>query len=393
MTEMFEFLLPDLGEGVAEGEVTQWFVSPGDRVARDEPLVEVLTDKAQVEIPSPVAGEVVSLNAEPGEVVPVGSVLVVIAPDGAGAAGGDAADRQRPADEEPAPASGSGSGETASPAATEQRPRPGAGGSDRGVQALPAVRRLAETLGVDLAAVTGTGARGAITEEDVRAAAGAGGGTPEVEPSVAEGEPLTGTRRMVAEHLTRAAEVPTVTNVSDADLTAVREAGAPPTAMTAWACVRALAEHPELNAWYDGERLVRHERIDLGIATQTDQGLVVPVIRGAEAMDLGELTAQIEEVTGAARERRASPEMLRGSTFTVTSAGRLAGLFATPLLNVPEVAILGLYRIEPRPVVRDGEVVVREMANLSITFDHRVLDGHDAARFLARVIELLETGP
>jgi pyruvate/2-oxoglutarate dehydrogenase complex dihydrolipoamide acyltransferase (E2) component len=328
---IYRFALPDLGEGVAEGEILRWLVGTGQQVAEDDPLLEVETDKAGVEIPSPVAGSVLAVHGEPGDVVAVGTVLVEIdVPD--------------------------------APAAAEPR-------------ATPGVRRLARELGVDLAAVKGTGPGGRITEDDVR------GGTSPAQPS---------TRRTIARRLTEAAAVPTVTNVDACDFEAVQAAGVSPLVAVARACVLALADHPALNAWNPGGP---QDAVHLGITTQTDRGLVVPVVRDAHTLDLDALATAITDRTTAARDGHATPADLRGSTFTITSAGRQAGLFATPLLNLPEVAILGLYRIEPRPAVRDDEIVVRHKANLSITFDHRALDGLHAAAFLAHVIELLEDWP
>jgi pyruvate/2-oxoglutarate dehydrogenase complex dihydrolipoamide acyltransferase (E2) component len=354
---MYQFKLPDLGEGIAEGEVVEWLVGEGESVEADQPLLEVVTDKATVEIPSPVSGTVSAIRVEAGGTVPVGTVLIEI--------------------------------DTGSTTAAP----PSAPAGERGdVLALPAVRRLARRLAVDLATVTPTGPGGRITEEDVRAAAPAeAGSAAAAPPTEADGVPLRGVRRHIARHLTAASTVPSVTNVDEADFSAVHVAGVPPIVAVASACVRALEQHPQLNQWLvDGERLVSHRQVHLGIATQTDAGLVVPVVREAHRLSVEKLQAEITRVAEAARAGALSADQLRGSTFTITSAGRLAGLFATPLLNVPEVAILGLYRIADRPVVRDGEIVARPVGNVSITFDHRALDGRDAAEFLARVVELLE---
>lgn len=326
---IYRVTLPDLGEGIAEGEIQRWMVSAGQQIAEDDPLLEVETDKASVEIPSPVAGTVMAVNGAPGDVVPVGTILVEI----------DVPDTSAP-------------------------PEP---------RATPGVRRLARELGVDLDRISGTGPGGRITEDDVRR-----GVAPSAPPS---------SRRTIARRLTEAAAVPAVTNVDAADFEAVRAADVPPLVAVARACVVALADHPLLNAWNPGGP---QGVVHLGIATQTDRGLVVPVVRDAGTLDLGALAAAIAARTSAARDGHATPADLRGSTFTISSAGRQAGLFSTPLLNLPEVAILGLYRIEPRPAVRDGQVVIRHQANLSITFDHRALDGLHAAAFLGRVIELLE---
>lgn len=359
--------LPDLGEGVVEGEIVRWLVAPGDEVDEDTLLVEVLTDKASVEIPSPVAGRVVATYGEPGTVVSVGTALVEIETADEPAADVDASDAERPAAGEPVGAPG-------------EAPRSAT------ALALPAVRRLARELGVDLGTVRGSGPDGRITEEDVRAAAAEGAAA-----GARAGTPLTGVRRTIARRLSEAAAVPTVTAVDAADFTDVRAAGIGLLAATAHACVLALKERPALNAWFRDERVIRHDDIHLGIATETSDGLVVPVVRDADERSLADLAHTIDELASAAREGRLGPSEMRGSTITITSAGRLAGEFATPLLNLPEVAIVGLYRVGPRPVVRDGEVVVREVGNLSITFDHRAADGRDAARLMARIVELIET--
>jgi pyruvate/2-oxoglutarate dehydrogenase complex dihydrolipoamide acyltransferase (E2) component len=355
---MYQFRLPDLGEGITEGEVVEWLVQEGHAVDNDQPLVEVITDKATVEIPSPVSGTVSAIRVPAGVTVPVGTVLIEIDT-------GVDARRHEP--------------ETA---------------QHSEVLALPAVRRLARELGVDLSTVTPSGPGGRTTDEDVRRAASGKAATEVPAAAAADGVPLRGVRREIARRLRTAVAVPTVTNVDAADFSAVHAAGISPLVATSHACIKALVEHPHMNQWLvEGERLVSHDRVHLGIATQTEAGLVVPVIHDADRMSIKELAASITRVAEAARTGALAPDQLRGSTFTITSAGRLAGMFATPLLNIPEVAIAGLYRIEDRAVVRDGEIVARPVANLSITFDHRALDGRDAAEFLARVIELIQTWP
>jgi pyruvate/2-oxoglutarate dehydrogenase complex dihydrolipoamide acyltransferase (E2) component len=337
----FEFKLPDLGEGLTEGEIARWLVTEGQEIAEDDPLVEIQTDKTTVEIPSPAAGVVSRILAAEGEVVPVGSVIVVIGADGA-----------------------------AEPAA----PPP------EKVRATPLVRRLAQELGVDLDGVAGTGPQGRITEEDVRGAAA---------PREGRREPLRGVRRQIAEHLTRAhREIPAVTWVEECDFSGVDLDLLVPTVLRATAL--SLKEFPELNARLEGDEIVYLDRYDLGVAVQTDQGLVVPVVRGCDERPVDELAADVERLADEARAGKLAPEDLRGSTFTVTSAGKLAGLVVTPLINHPEVGILGVHRIGPRPVVRDGEVVVRQMGNVSVTFDHRVVDGARAAEFALAVIRRLE---
>jgi pyruvate/2-oxoglutarate dehydrogenase complex dihydrolipoamide acyltransferase (E2) component len=339
----YEFKLPDLGEGVREGEIARWLVEVGQEVAEDEPLVEIQTDKTTVEIPSPAAGTVGQILVGEGEVVPVGTPLVLIGSDAVA----------------PAP---------------------------KKVQATPLVRKLATELGVELEAVRGTGSGGRVTEDDVRGAAPAREGE--------RREPLRGVRRQIAEHLTRAhREVPAVTVVEECDFTELAGSRGERSylAYLVQAAVAGLGEFPELNATFAGSEIVYWERYDIGIAVQTEQGLVVPVLRGAEERSLEELDAEAERLAAGAREGTLEADDLRGSTFTVTSAGRLGGLFATPLVNHPEVAILGLHRIGPKAVVREGEIVAREVGWLSCTFDHRVVDGARASEFLLGVIARLES--
>jgi pyruvate/2-oxoglutarate dehydrogenase complex dihydrolipoamide acyltransferase (E2) component len=338
----YEFKLPDLGEGVREGEIARWLVEVGQEIAEDDPLVEIQTDKTTVEIPSPAGGRVGEILVAEGEVVPVGTLLVVIG-DGAVAPGPQKA------------------------------------------QVTPHVRRIAAELGVELETVKGTGPGGRITEGDVRSAAPAREGE--------RREPLRGTRRQIAEHLTRAhREVPAVTVVEECDFTEL-EAKRGERSYLAYlieAAVAGLKEIPELNATLAGEEIVFWERYDIGVAVQTEEGLVVPVLRAADQKSLPELDTEALRLAEGARGGKLKPEEMRGSTFTVTSAGRLGGLFATPLLNHPEVGILGLHRIGPRATVRDGQIVVREIGWLSCTFDHRVVDGARASEFLLAVISRLE---
>jgi pyruvate dehydrogenase E2 component (dihydrolipoamide acetyltransferase) len=366
----YEFKLPDLGEGVAEGEIARWLVEVGQVIDEDDPLVEVQTDKTTVEIPSPAGGTIARILVPEGELVPVGTPLVVIG-DGEVAA---AAAEEPAATEAPAP--------TATPAAAPER-----------VQATPLVRRIAAELGVELGALAGTGPGGRITEEDVRRfSALSGGQTPGRGPE--RRVPLRGVRRTIAQRLTTAhREVPAVTVVEECDFTALAAARGERSYLpyVLEAVVAALKEFPELNATLAGDEIVFWERYDLGVAVQTDEGLVVPVIHAADAKSLDELESEARRLADGARAGTLRPEELRGSTFTVTSAGKLGGLFATPLVNHPEVGILGLHRIGPRPAVVDGEVVVREIGWLACTFDHRVVDGARASAFLLDVIGRLES--
>jgi len=352
----YEFKLPDLGEGLTEGEIARWLVSEGQEVAEDDPLVEIQTDKTTVEIPSPAAGKIARILVAEGEVAAVGTVLVVIGEDGA----------------EP------------SPAATQAQAQGQTLGVETGrVRATPLVRRMADELGVDLATVEATGPQGRVTEEDVRrAAAGA-------EPEEGRREPLRGVRRLVAEHMARAhREVPPVTWVEECDFGAVELKRVVPTTLKAVA--ESLQEFPELNARLEGDAIVYLARYDLGVAVQTEQGLVVPVVRGCDEKSLDELEAEVMRLADAARAGKLKPEELRGSTFTVTSAGKLGGLLTTPIVNHPEVAILSIGRIAERPVVRDGEIQARPVGTIAVTFDHRVIDGARAAEFGLAVIDRLQ---
>jgi len=347
VTVAYEFKLPDLGEGLTEGEIARWLVTEGQNVAEDDPLVEIQTDKTTVEIPSPAAGTVTSILVEEGKVVPVGTVLVVIGgePDG-----------------------------KSSPAAPATAPQPQKG------RATPLVRKIAEQLGIDVDTVAGTGPQGRVTEEDVRAAAGSCEG---------RREPLRGVRRVIAEHMARAhREVPAVTWVEECDFSGLDLKQLVPTVLKA--CAEGLQEFPELNARLERDEIVFLDRYDLGVAVQTDGGLVVPVVRDCDTRSMEELAADVARLAESARAGSLEPEELRGSTFTVTSAGKLGGLMQTPIVNYPEVAILSIGRIGPRPVVRDGQVAAAETGYVSLTFDHRVVDGARAAEFGLAVIRRLE---
>jgi pyruvate dehydrogenase E2 component (dihydrolipoamide acetyltransferase) len=343
----YELKLPDLGEGLTEGEVARWLVREGQEVAEDDPLVEIQTDKTTVEIPSPAAGKVTQILVEEGKVVPVGTVLVVIGGDGA-----------------------------ATPAPTPATETPRQGRS----KATPLVRRIAQELGVDLDSLRGTGPQGRVTEDDVRAAAS---------PREGRREPLRGVRRLIAEHMARAhREVPAVTWVEECDFSNVDLEQL--VATTLKACAEALKEFPELNARLEDDEIVYLDRYDLGVAVQTEQGLVVPVVRECDTRPVDELQREVERLAEAARSGSLQPEELRGSTFTVTSAGKLAGLLQTPIVNHPEVAILSIGRIAERPAVRDGAIVAAPVGYVSVTFDHRVIDGARAAEFGLAVIRRLE---
>ena len=367
----YEFKLPDLGEGLTEGEIARWLVEEGQEIAEDEPLVEIATDKTTVEIPSPAGGKVSRILVAEGDVVPVGTVLVVIGGDGS-TGPVQVSDTETRPERDAAPIS---------PADIQR------------VRATPLVRKVAQELGIDLAAVTGSGPHGRITEDDVRAAADSSGpvqvsdtGTGPEGARVA----LRGVRRQMFEHLARAhREIPAVTWVEECDFSNVDLKRLVPLVLHAVAA--SLREFPELNSRVEENELVLLDRYDIGIAVQTEQGLVVPVVHGSDKLSLDELDAEVRRLAEAAHAGTLKPEELRGGTFTVTSAGKAAGLFVTPLVNHPEVAILGIHRIEDRAVVRDGEVVVRRMGNVSVTFDHRVVDGKRAADFGLALIARLES--
>jgi len=338
----YEFKLPDLGEGLTEGEIARWLVAEGQEIAEDDPLVEIATDKTTVEIPSPAAGTVSRILVHEGDVVPVGTVLVVI-----------------------------GNGDHP---VSDTKPVSGTR-----VRTTPLVRRLAQELGVDLDSLAGTGPQGRITEQDVRAAAA---------PTEGRREPIRGIKRQMFEHLTKAHQVPTITWVEECDFTGVDLKMLVPLVLKASAA--SLQEFPELNARVEGGDLVYLDRYDIGVAVQTEQGLVVPVVRDCDSRSLEELDADVRRLAESAHAGTLTPEELRGGTFTITSAGRSAGLLTTTLLNDPEVAILGVHRIQDRAVVHDGDVVVRRMGNVSVTFDHRIIDGKRAADFGLAVIERLQ---
>ena len=370
----YEFKLPDLGEGLTEGEIARWLVAEGQEIAEDDPLVEIQTDKTTVEIPSPAAGVVSRILVEEGKVVPVGTVLVVI--------GGDRAAPERAEEDQP----------RADPAlqqklasGSEPQTQTRLGGTPR---ATPLVKKIAKEGGVDLASVTGSGPGGRITEDDVQAAAG---GLVAQSHKVTEGrrEPLRGVRRLVAEHMARAhREVVPVTWVEECDFSTVDLKLLVPIALKA--CSTALKEFPELNARLEGDDIIYLDRYDLGVAVQTERGLVVPVVRGCDEKTVDELRVEIDRLADAARTGKLKPEELRGSTFTVSSAGKLGGLLQTPIVNHPEVAILSLGRVAERPVVRDGQLVAAPIGYVSLTFDHRVVDGARAAEFGLAVIRRLE---
>lgn len=393
-----EFKLPDLGEGITEGEIIKWMVKEGEAVKEDQPLVEVMTDKVNVQIPSPRSGKVSKILAKEGDVAKVGQTILVIDDGGAG--------QPPPAEpRQPAP------DQMASPAEPAQPPM-----APATVLATPATRRLARELNIDIATVAGSGPQGRVTDEDVRrAASGASAPThgvavtvqpPAGQPGREELVPLRGIRKTIAERMVRSQQTAAqVTHIDEADVTelvmlkeALKDSAEKRGVHLTYlpfiikALVPALREYPYLNASLDeqGGNIVLKKYYNIGIATDTEQGLVVPVIKDVDTKDIFELAAEIDRLSDKARKGALTLDEVRGSTFTVTNVGAIGGLFATPIINLPEVAILGLHKIAKRPVVRDGKVEVRDTTYLSLTFDHRVADGAYAARFTTRVIETLQ---
>ena len=410
--------LPDIGEGVAEAELIGWLVKVGDLVREDQPLAEVMTDKATVEIPSPAAGTVVALGGEVGAKLAVGGELVRLAvPDGADRAAADGAPAPEPAVTAvavPAPSIQEGSARPAQPMAAGERRTHLESLRGEKPTASPAVRKRARDAGIDLREVRGGGPAGRILHEDVNAFLRGGGAAPappgRIPDTRVEEIKVVGLRRRIAETMAEATRrIAHFSYVEEVDLTALEElraalnadigaaAGQDRAKLTVLpflmlAMVKAVADFPGMNAHYDDEAEVvrRHRGVHIGIATQTPSGLMVPVARHAEARDLWGCAAEVKRLAAAARAGRATREELSGSTITITSLGALGGIASTPVINRPEVAIVGVNRMAIRPVWQDGGVVPRKMMNLSSSFDHRVVDGYDAAGFIQRIKRLLE---
>ena len=398
----FVFKLPDVGEGTAEAEVVAWHAGVGDLVEEDAPLVDVMTDKATVEITSPVRGRILSLAADPGEMAAVGAPLVELEVESEEAEAPEPSEPPPPPAAVPLPQRGRTQANGSSPSGGS-RPEGREGGL-----AAPAVRQRAKALGVDLGEVAGTGPEGRITHQDLDARLVRGGAGPQAalpREGVQEVK-VIGLRRRIAEKMQEAKRrIPHFGYVEEVDVTELEAlrihlngAGAPerprltllPFLMRA--LVKAAAEFPQVNALYDdqAEIVSRFGPVHIGIATQTPGGLMVPVVRHAEARDLWDCAAEVARLAAAARVGTASKEELTGSTITLTSLGRLGGVSHFPVINAPEVAILGPNKIVERPVVQGGQVVIRKMMNLSSAFDHRVVDGHDAAEFIHRIKALVE---
>jgi pyruvate dehydrogenase E2 component (dihydrolipoamide acetyltransferase) len=400
----FEFRLPDIGEGVVEGEVVKWHVKQGDPIRVDQPMVEVMTDKATVEIPSPKAGVVKEIRAPEGKTCAVGAVMVVIDDGSASASVARPTEREeRQFVEAKVPAQASMAGER--------------------VAATPATRKLARDLGVDLARVSGSGPHGRITAEDVRAAANGHGAAHQAKQaqqqvqqtwapaqvktdSADERVPFRGVRKKIAENMHRARQTAAhFTYVEECDMTELvalrkraksraEERGIKLSFLPfiVKAVCAGLKKYPIVNATLDEAKgeIVLRKRYHVGVAAATLEGLIVPVLKDADQRSLFDIAKTLDDLSDKARAGKATRDELTGSTFTISSLGTLGGVLATPIINFPEVAILGVHKIKETPVVRDGQIVIRSIMNLSISLDHRIVDGYEGALFLQHVISLLE---
>ncbi|MGI8775042.1 MAG: dihydrolipoamide acetyltransferase family protein [Actinomycetota bacterium] len=411
---MPDFKLPDLGEGVTEAEIDKWLVKEGDEIEEDAPLVEVITDKATAEIPSPFAGIVARIHVGEGEVVPVGTTLVTVlrGSDLTGAIEASTARRQTSPPLPPTAPSTVGSTPVARVEPAVEAERSNEGNGSKRVKAMPPVRKLARQLGVDITTVRGSGPEGRVLRSDIEAltepAAPAEVDAGPAKISIPPGgrrESLRGVRRKIAERMSEAHRiVPPVTHVEECDVSELsatkdlvneRSPDLPRLTFMPFivkAAVAALKDYPAMNASLDEEaqEIVFHDRYDIGIAVDTPQGLTVPVIKNADRKRLREIAEDISRLASDAREGKLKAEDLRDPTFTISSPGPYGGLLATPIVFHPQSAILGVHRATDRPVVRDGQIVARLMMNLSVTFDHRILDGMTAAKWVLDVARLLE---
>ena len=414
---MFEFRLPDVGEGLHEAEIVRWRVVEGETVREDQPFVDIQTDKAVVELTLPRAGVIHKLHGREGEVVKVGAVLVSIAEAGEAA----------PVPAAPPPAARAQAAAAPSPVILVRSEGPRQG---RWAPAAPSTRRLARELGIDVNALSGTGRDGRVTDDDAGGAAARAAGVPAVAapaPSVASAAaapapaprpapvpvaapaagtdtrvPLRGIRRTIAEHMVRSVQhVPHAVVVDEADFSALvalrgelAEDGKKVTylPLIIKAVVAALKEFPYLNARLDdqAQEIVLRGDYNIGVAVATEAGLVVPVVKQAERKSVLQLAADVAALSGKAREGKLAPADFQGGTFTISNIGAFGGLMSAPIINHPEVAILGVHKVQERPVGRDGQIVLRPMCYLSLSFDHRVIDGDLATRFVSRIIQLLE---
>ena len=423
---MIEFRLPELGEGIESGQVIEVFVAPGDRVTLEQPLLEVETDKAAVEIPSPADGTVVDVCVSAGDTVEISQILVKINGD---AEGRETQEDAPAAAEEKKPAAAEKSLPEKEPEEEKRMPTPKSAPADDvapsaplGVAAAPSVRRLARELGIELSSVSGTGPRGRILEKDVKAHAKAiirSASSVPVTPTEPElpdfsrwGETVTENfstvRKLTAERLSQAWTAPHVTQFDKAEVSLIEElrklnrekvadAGGnlTVTAILVKALSRALSEFPKFNSSiHMGSRTIVYKKyISIGVAVDTERGLLVPVIRDADKKDITEISVELTDMSSRAREKKLSADRLQGGTFTITNLGGIGGTFFTPILNPPEVAILGVSRSSVEPAYVDGEFVPKLMLPLSLSYDHRIIDGAEAARFLRWLCEMLESSP
>ncbi len=424
---VLEFKLPDLGEGVAEGEIVKWLVTQGQQVKEDEPMVEVMTDKATVQIPSPATGIVKQILAKEGQTVKVGTNLVMI---------------ESTAEKEGSPESLQTLQKVSSARKEEEKIAPQGGTSSlqplqtppepQRIIATPSTRKLARDLGIDLEKLTGTGPGGRITEEDVRKGAAGpkeaqrprqeailqqvgrpveelkkiGVSRPVQLPGMEERVPIHGIRKRISEKMLKSAQTTaSVTHMDEVDFTelvALREATKPLAEsqnvkitympFIIKAVTTALKQFPFFNASIDDqsqEFIVKHY-YNIGFATDTSNGLIVPVVKEADRKNILEIAKEIERLSEDARSGKIQLQDLQGGTFTITNIGTLGGVMSTPIINLPEVAILGVHKIQKKPVVLSNEIVIRDVVNIALTFDHRIVDGADAARFAAKLKQYLE---
>ena len=433
-----EFRLPDIGEGVVEGEIVRWLVQEGDTLREDQPMVEVMTDKATVEIPTPRAGKVAKLMVAAGKLCAVGQVMIVIDTDGTmGSTNGPTGHLSQPA---PAPIAAPQAVVPAAPATGPVQTVSAAEAAGRKVLATPATRQLARNLSVDIRTLVGSGPGGRVTRDDVRRAsteksapksAPAQAAPPQAAPPQAASIPATppvarpaappvsvpinaederlpfrGLRKKIAENMVRSKlQTADFTYVEECDVTELvalrkraqkraHERGIKLSFLPFLikAVVSGLKKYPILNSTLDESRdeIVLRKSYHIGVAAATDSGLMVPVLRNADRLSLFQIAAALEPLAERTRTGKASREELSGSTFTISSLGKLGGLLATPIINFPEVAVLGVHKIKETPVVRNGQIVIREMMNLSISLDHRIVDGYEGALFLQHVVGMLE---
>jgi pyruvate dehydrogenase E2 component (dihydrolipoamide acetyltransferase) len=385
----FDFKLPDLGEGITEGEIRKWLVKEGDLIEEHQTVLEIETDKAVVEVPSPKKGKILKMNKEEGDIAKVGEVLMTIAEKG------EAIEEKPKAEEAPA---------------VEERPKSVSvvgvlPEEEEGILATPAVRALARELGVNLETIKGSGPGGSITKDDVVKASEKVKKAEEIY-GITERIPIKGLRRTIAKNLLTAhqtmvfvtimdeADVTDLWNIRDREKKVLQEKGIHLTFLPFFmkALQHSLVEHPYLNASVDGEKeeIILKKYFNIGIAVDTPDGLMVPVIKDVDKKTVRELASEIQDLSQKAKERKIKLEEMRGGSFTISNWGHFGGTFATPVINYPDAAIMGTGRIADKPWVKEGQIVIRKILPLSLTFDHRVTDGADAATFLSKVMRYLE---